>query len=72
MSKAVLVMDMPDKCEECPLELCIEGQFNANICRGYEKYRVNSDSKKRPDWCPLKPLPEKDELVDLKIMEENK
>lgn len=45
MSKAVLVMDMPESCQECPLK-------HDNYCE--------ADAEKRsayfheiPDWCPL-------------------
>lgn len=61
MAKAVLVMDMPENCEECPLEYGIEDEkgvvMNANICRGCGKR--NFDSRNKPDWCPLRELPEK-------------
>lgn len=52
--KAILVIDNPKNCEECPLSLEIEGQYNTNICRGCGGYRANLDSKKKPEWCPLK------------------
>lgn len=52
--KAILVIDNPKNCEECPLSLEIKGQYNTNICRGCDGYRVNLDSKKKPQWCPLK------------------
>ena len=61
MSKAVLVMEMPERCEECPLQLEVENEkgieLGTNICRGLGKY--NKDSGKKPDWCPLRPMPEK-------------
>lgn len=59
MSKSMLVIDTPKCCEECPLELDVAGKVGANICRGCEKYSFNPDSKKKPDWCPLKEVPEK-------------
>ena len=53
MSKAILVMDMPDSCWRCKLQ----EWANCRIAR-----RCNVDNG-RPDWCPLKPLPEKTELT---------
>lgn len=67
MSKAILVMDMPKRCEECTF-------FKRNVCK-LKKY-LDSDSllfgiitpwtvdeqiakKSKPDWCPLLELPEK-------------
>lgn len=53
--KAVLVIDMPDKCNRCPLY--IHPQYcGAEFCNHKEvsKYGAN-----KPDWCPLRPLPER-------------
>lgn len=59
MSKAVLVMDMPSSCLECPigqnesipLETCIRCPFG--------KCAIDAEVETRPDWCPLRELPEK-------------
>lgn len=60
MSKAVLVIDMPKNCSECKIRFDDE---YSNWCpydnpepNGVWKY-VEKGTK--PDWCPLKPLPEK-------------
>lgn len=53
MSKAVLIMDMPESCRECPLEL-IKGQCAVNS-------EITKDNTIKPDWCPLRPMPEKAE-----------
>ena len=49
MSKAILVMDMPDNCFKCKL------QDWAN-CRIAKKCHTGDS---RPDWCPLRELPKK-------------
>ena len=57
MSKAVLVMDMPSSCDECPLLLV--GRY----CKAKEAPNVAVDSKlnkNKPDWCPLRDFPKKD------------
>ncbi len=60
--KAVFIMEMPDYCEECPLEMDVEDAqgnvwvWNGNICRGCGKR--NADMFQKPDWCPLVPMPE--------------
>ena len=64
MSKSMLVIDTPKCCEECPLEMDVSGKYGANICRGREKYSYNPDSKNKPDWCPLKDVPEKEDLSE--------
>lgn len=66
MSKAILVVDMPSSCGEC--EFCLEITENHHCCQ-----RVSDDNERckrvdydvefyqyeKPDWCPLKPMPEK-------------
>ena len=49
MSKAILVMDMPKSCYECKLQDWL-------TCRIAKKCNT---SHSRPDWCPLRELPEK-------------
>ena len=53
MAKAVLVMDMPENCEDCPAMRIVNGYY---ICQA--KRNLNR-SEKRPDWCPLRELPER-------------
>lgn len=63
MKKAIYVMDMPENCNECPLELDVANtkgsQWRGNICRGCGQR--NADRSKKPDWCPLAPMPERKE-----------
>lgn len=53
MNKSVLVMETPEDCESCVLHGGIFHSFCKINCR-YIK-----DLSAKPDWCPLKPLPEK-------------
>ena len=52
--KAILVMDMPSKCEECNFQ-----QYG--ICHAEIKCITGTpkELKSKPDWCPLKPMPSK-------------
>ena len=58
MSKAILVMDMPDSCDKCPLfcnyysDMCCGGLHNRTIDYPYPE-------NFRQEWCPLKEMPEK-------------
>lgn len=65
MSKAILVMDMPDSCLDCRfcremdegIEACCEimdEPDDSSLCRMIEDY-----CQCRPSWCPLRELPEK-------------
>lgn len=56
MSKAVLVIDMPEKCAWCQLGRLF-GTEGAAECT--DTNRVNRNCESVPDWCPLRPMPEK-------------
>lgn len=54
MSKSVLVIDTPESCRSCYLRgFTLDLQY----CK-VERKRIK-DTSIKPDWCPLKPLPEK-------------
>ena len=58
--KAILVVEMPSNCGEC--SICASWQESAFSTREY--WCPSMDNKdvepnKKPDWCPLKPMPEK-------------
>lgn len=59
MNKAILVMDMPDRCWKC--SACASWQNSAFSSREYwccaKDRDVDPDSK--PDWCPLREVPKK-------------
>ena len=58
MSKAVLVMEMPSCCVECPAS-DITGEW----CSVFANKKVSNEHLygAKPDWCPLKPMPAKKE-----------
>ena len=58
MAKAVLVMDMPESCDKCTL--CCMTPYGEYMCC---KMRKNVPDGEKPDWCPLRELPEKEETV---------
>ena len=58
MNKAILVIDMPDRCWDCPVHASYaESSFSSRefwcTVKGED---VNPKTK--PDWCPLQPAPE--------------
>ena len=74
MSKAVLVMDMPERCDKCLLLLKIPQKDGLALClarptNGQEEYNPKREKSWRPDWCPLRELPEK--MPDLEHGYEN-
>jgi hypothetical protein len=70
MSKSILVIDTPKNCYDCPFgtaycgELEYVGYCELADCLDYDvilmtEEHYDCESKSRPDWCPLKPLPKK-------------
>ena len=62
--KAILVIDMPIKCSDCPLFTCEDyDDFECEIgfCDNRNKLKIGEGrvkfDEKPPNWCPLKPLP---------------
>lgn len=73
MSKPVLVIDTPENCLDC--QFCYELDEGVEACCSISDEDKDTSLMKKidceygycqgkPDWCPLKPLPEKKEYVD--------
>ena len=58
MSKAILVIDMPDSCGMCPLFF---GTYNDMCCTALNDRTIDYPfpADFRQDWCPLREMPEK-------------
>lgn len=61
MSKAVLIMDMPKNCLECPIGKNMSISIETCISCPFGKCAIDSEAETIPDWCPLRPMPEKEE-----------
>ena len=75
MRKSALVIDMPKNCYECPFgtEYCgnleYEGCCELADCLDYDAILMTEEhydyeSESRPDWCPLKLLPDRKEITE--------
>ena len=58
MNKAIIVLDMPEHCDYCHFGYYSDGR----ILRCQYSDKTIEDIKAKPEWCPLKPLPEKYEI----------
>lgn len=56
MAKAILVMDMPERCNDC---YAVHMSQNGLFCRAAKEHL--QPKAERPDWCPLRELPKKKE-----------
>ena len=54
MSKAILVMDMPERCSECNFS-----NPDGDWCPFHGEVSYPEYGSKKPDDCPLKPIPKK-------------
>lgn len=69
MTKSVLVIDTPSRCAECPLMSRDYSRGFAEVCNASAKnflgeaWKIKDIFDVRPDWCPLKPMPVRHEMV---------
>lgn len=62
MSKTILVIsNNPDRCDEC--RLCKEVYGYVYVCAGANRQISDIRKIKKAKWCPLKKLPEKEEIT---------
>ena len=57
MSKAALIMDMPESCFGCNFMYCDE-ESDTETCQAMETARDIDLIEDKPDWCPLRELPD--------------
>ena len=60
MEKAILILDQPKNCLECPVGVnnsCIMELYIS--CGVAGRGAIGAEAKTIPEWCPLKPMPEK-------------
>ena len=62
MSKAILVMDMPDCCADCPCSFFERSNPKLNWICGIAQEDANNIGK--PEWCPLQTPPLEEEYSD--------
>ena len=72
MTRAVLVMDMPESCSKCKFMYEFQGIKKCQLMNclngGASKISQNNFTKGRHDKCPLQPLPEKTDIQKAKTM----
>lgn len=74
MSKSALVMNTPENCYDCPFGTSYCGELEyVGLCELADcldcdeilmtEEHYDCESKSKPVWCPLKPLPERKEYI---------
>lgn len=59
MSKAILVINEPNNCKECPISAFYkESAFDVGEFWCPLEVKLDINPKDKPWWCPLKPLPD--------------
>ena len=64
MKKVVLLMNVSEKCLDC--NLCVLDMDGSISCY-YNKREICSnvgENNSRPNWCPLRPLPDRKEITE--------
>ena len=67
MSKAILIIDMPEACNKCEfyqLAIYASGKLHGTCARTREYVSPEEVTIKKSDKCPLKPMPEKYSIGD--------
>lgn len=59
MSKAILVTDMPSGCVKCNFYA-----YAISRCNLKDKFQNDISNDFKPEWCPLKPMPEKKAVMN--------
>ena len=62
--KAILVIEMPKNCLKCPLGKNMSIAIETCIQCPIGKCVIDEEVMKKPDWCPLRPVPEKKQTTD--------
>lgn len=57
VNKAILIMDVPSGCIKCPLY-----DYVPSRCFVTDKFQNDISEDFKPEWCPLKPMPEKKDI----------
>lgn len=63
--KAILVIDAPNECDECP---CLN--YKLWYCQADPKHRDGAEDYV-PEWCPLKPMPQNKEIIGTKYIKDS-
>lgn len=67
MAKAVLIMDMPESCSKCKFMYEFQGIKKCQLMNvlngGASRLSQNSFAEKRHEKCPLRDLPETNEIT---------
>ena len=65
MMKGIIVLDeIPEKCNQCNFWFAKATVPVEYRCMGLQREITENElTKKKPDWCPIKPMPEKIEVL---------
>lgn len=69
INKSILVIDTPLRCYDCP---SYKGSIRGDMCGVAGNTLTTSelfDTTKKPDWCPLKPVPKKHKELSIEEYE---
>ena len=59
--KAMLLIDMPNICDECPFSWKTDKEW---LLSCQLEHDLGTSKGQKPTWCPLKPMPEKIDIYE--------
>lgn len=60
MSKGIIIVDIPECCENCLFHRTHAAPIQDHVfCTILTRGIIPKNQNKKPDWCPLNPIPEK-------------
>lgn len=62
MSKGIIVVDIPENCLNCGCKLCFDRSYYCGAKARYLDDWEFDIQNEKPDWCPIRSMPEKKEV----------
>ena len=60
MAKGIIIVDIPDSCDSCLFSRTHVVPIQDHVfCTILTRGVIPKSQNKKPDWCPLNPIPEK-------------
>ena len=73
MAKGIIVVDIPERCADCPIEAYDEtlygDELNHHCPFEYKGYTDDVRESGKPDWCPIKSMSKE---VEMQLFREGK
>lgn len=66
MAKGIILVNMPDKCDNC--KMCFDNEYYDQFECYFKPGEEIKPDEERPDWCPIKLIPDKKDIKNAENM----